>query len=621
MEILLAAIAVVLIVLIVGVVLLKQKQKTATHTKKTAPMPHVAAHTTSDIDELLSTDNPVSTAPVAPAIAPVQAAIDPLVKAETFINDQRYDEATVELKRIILGNPSNFTAMLKLLQVYGITNNHKAFNTLHTQIHALGDAETIKNADFCRSLLIDDLEPAAPATPQKIEEDFTAGALEFDLAAEEMSSAPQMSNTPAEPETTLLEPILDNSFELSDFDLGGDEPETSPTAPPQVADEPVNLLLDEEFTDFSPQKTTSDTPLSEPTADTDFDLSFDELTELDTAPQPAAPAKTAIDEPSHELSLDTLGANFESNLEPVAKPAISTPPQPADETAFDLSSALDDDFGLSLDTPTQPVANKPAVVPAAAAKDTSDDFAADFALDLDLGADFDKPASTIETPKAETITQASEPASDFDSSFDTEFDLASLDTPATAPAVQTPAAVLDDAFDLSLDDLSIGDTSTVAEPAPASEPVLALDELSLDDLNFGDTTTQAPTPAPIDKPAPQSTPSDEFALDGLNLDDLDVGGGTPVAAPVPAAAVVSTPVAAAPTPAVAPPAQTVAPSAPISELNFGSSPDNSEITLNLANQYLNLGEQDSAKRLLAEVVKNGNPSQQDTAQKLLTRLG
>ena len=43
------------------------------------------------------------------------------------------------------------------------------------------------------------------------------------------------------------------------------------------------------------------------------------------------------------------------------------------------------------------------------------------------------------------------------------------------------------------------------------------------------------------------------------------------------------------------------------------------MTLDLAGQYLQLGEYDSAKRLLAEVMTNGNSEQQSQAQALLDR--
>ena len=90
--------------------------------------------------------------------------------AEQMINEQRYDDATNELKRFLMINPNNTQAMIKLLQVHGITNNYTAFNKLHQQIHLLGDEKVIAEADFYRSLIADDLANAqivtTPNTPR-----------------------------------------------------------------------------------------------------------------------------------------------------------------------------------------------------------------------------------------------------------------------------------------------------------------------------------------------------------------------------------------------------------------------------------------------------------------------
>ncbi|WP_201526966.1 FimV/HubP family polar landmark protein [Psychrobacter frigidicola] len=56
-----------------------------------------------------------------------------------------------------------------------------------------------------------------------------------------------------------------------------------------------------------------------------------------------------------------------------------------------------------------------------------------------------------------------------------------------------------------------------------------------------------------------------------------------------------------------------------SDFDFVKTLDNNQITLDLAGQYLQLGEYDSAKRLLNEVVAQGNSEQQQQAQELLTR--
>ncbi|WP_333613293.1 FimV/HubP family polar landmark protein, partial [Psychrobacter sp.] len=55
------------------------------------------------------------------------------------------------------------------------------------------------------------------------------------------------------------------------------------------------------------------------------------------------------------------------------------------------------------------------------------------------------------------------------------------------------------------------------------------------------------------------------------------------------------------------------------DFDFVKTLDSNQVTLDLASQYVQLGEYDSAKRLLTEVIKQGNSEQQSQAQALLDR--
>lgn len=55
------------------------------------------------------------------------------------------------------------------------------------------------------------------------------------------------------------------------------------------------------------------------------------------------------------------------------------------------------------------------------------------------------------------------------------------------------------------------------------------------------------------------------------------------------------------------------------DFDFVNILDNQQVTLDLAEQYLQLGEYDSAKRLLSEVIEQGSSEQQQLAQELLSR--
>ncbi|WP_281177250.1 FimV/HubP family polar landmark protein, partial [Moraxella oblonga] len=58
-----------------------------------------------------------------------------------------------------------------------------------------------------------------------------------------------------------------------------------------------------------------------------------------------------------------------------------------------------------------------------------------------------------------------------------------------------------------------------------------------------------------------------------------------------------------------------------SEIGFVSTLDNAQITLDLAKQYLEFGEYESAKHLLNEVAKTGNEEQRQDAINTIRRLG
>jgi pilus assembly protein FimV len=55
------------------------------------------------------------------------------------------------------------------------------------------------------------------------------------------------------------------------------------------------------------------------------------------------------------------------------------------------------------------------------------------------------------------------------------------------------------------------------------------------------------------------------------------------------------------------------------DFDFVKTLDSNQVTLDLASQYVQLGEYDSAKRLLTEVINQGNSEQQSQAQALLDR--
>lgn len=599
-------------------------------------------------------------------------AVDPLVRVDAFINEQRYDNAIAELKRFLMSNPKSTDAMLKLLQVYGITNNHKAFNQLHAKIHEIADSNTIEQADFCRSLLEDDLDPKA-SSPVVAKKEIAIDTLEFDagkpapvaqpVAQQEPTLEPidefmldDFDLSPSTPAPTTQNPSQeDDSFGFDDFDLGIDKPNIN-------SDTDSDSDFDASFAmDF-------DTPVSEPqpkpetqTDDdfdlsNDFDLSFDTSTANTPSPTPtneplieeelgfgelsfdSAPTNTTNNDlPSFDLSDSVLDEKDDTSFD--FDPSPATTPAPSLDTDFNF----DNDFGSTTDKPEVEFdafasANQLDELSFNGGFDVKEDVKGENTTD-NLGFNFDEPKfdePAFNTPSFDT-PNFDEPK------FDTpSFDEPKFDEPKAEPSIDFG----DFAFDkpktnqgtdtTSNFDADFGGDFSFDTPAQNNQ---SSDGLSLDEFGF-DTPTPAPTPAPsIDFGGSKDSGLD-FADLGSELDNnlnntpstqnsgLDLADfgfdDTPAPAPAPMPEPVPVPVASV----VAPVMATVAPAKPtvstqslnVPNRDFTNAPDNLAVTLELAQAYLGLGEHESARHLLEEVLAKGSPDEQQSANALLARI-
>uniref|UniRef100_UPI000A62C28C type IV pilus assembly protein FimV n=1 Tax=Moraxella oblonga TaxID=200413 RepID=UPI000A62C28C len=185
--------------------------------------------------------------------------INPLATAEAHLSNQNYPEAISALKNILMTNPRHQGAMLKLLQVYGLTKQYDAFNQLHQKIHEIGDGEAIREADFCKSLLDEEakaeqqaqaLHSAANKAPAP-----TIDTLEFDIEPETTSQpARKVVSTANDSQEELLDLDFDVSsnkattasddelLEFDDFNFDEPKAESKP-----VQDNSLNLDADFNF--------------------------------------------------------------------------------------------------------------------------------------------------------------------------------------------------------------------------------------------------------------------------------------------------------------------------------------------------------------------------------------
>ena len=325
--------------------------------------------------------------------------------------------------------------------------------------------------------------------------------------------------------------------------------------------------------------------------------------ELESAPAFEEPQQEAavepVSEPEPEVAQapvgDVLGeadiyisfGNFEKG-ENLLKSAISSEPNRVDyrlkllelykesdnlaafDEAYKHLAALDDDAATAKagemrsrisGADATPLAF--GVAAAAAAEGVSDELDLDFDLDLDTAAEAEAPVAPLSTEDfglGETAGAAA-PASD---ELDLDFDLDLTSEAAAAEAA--PAAE----FDLDLD-------TAFAEPAPVEAPA---EEAALDldfDLDL-DMAAAEPAPAPV---VEEVAESESAVLDAVTADAGEID----------------------------------------EELDFLTDADEAATKLDLARAYIDMGDREGARDILAEVMEEGNAEQKREAQALLDSIG
>ena len=347
-----------------------------------------------------------------------------------------------------------------------------------------------------------------------------------------------------------------------DFDFALDVPETK-IAPLPTATEPTT------------ETTAAQSQSNEFTFDDfDFDLPSKQPATAATVAAPVLESPTEIVAPVTEEPVTTTSASNVNNN------AIS-------DSGFDFDFSLPETQSTPAATATAPMLTTPTAAPSA-----DNNIADDFDFDFELNAE---PAVTV-TPTNDATTEA-------DLSFDASDIKASSNL--TSDAVTSVPVASDEATDIAsfaLDDelLRQAEAASLAKPATPSvaEPVVDLAEVNapkpsdsllisddMFDLSFDDSTTQAATPANT-----QTT---------------------------------TTPIASPETTSIADKASLT--TAPVVEdlseiLDVIKDIDTDTLNVDLAEQYVNLGEYDSAKRLLDEIKDSNNTALVERAAALRQRI-
>ena len=483
--------------------------------------------------------------------------------AQRFMEQQRYDKAIETLNRGLAEKPNDSQLTLKLLAVYATIDESDNFNKVYDSIKTHGDAKSIAQADDLKALLTEEQNQAAER------------------------ALPADNN-------------LDTGFESIDFDLPANKIENNePTIDPSLNEQAVTH--NEYKNDLAARSdSTLETSNDFNDSQQDFVLSLDDLEQ--DIDEPAATSAAPVIEldiaDAESLSTSTVSGTNENKS----------------------NSELDFDFDLAEQDNTASETN------ASLSKDdlnnaddeiTLDDE--DFVLDLaDLELDTSETNMSLND---EPMTDVSSLEDDFALSLDILDD--NNDTPVEVQSSSDEnSAVIDD----SLNDLDEFD-NFVLEDHP-SENNRVLESNSIDELSFADvdTTDNQTNETVASSNAPTTGRFDDNTLIDDSFDFDSLASAPTATTPVEvkndydvSSDVNSTNMLDNATIETEVETTEDFSSRFAADFDFVKTLDSNQVTLDLASQYVQLGEYDSAKRLLTEVINQGNSEQQSQAQALLDR--
>ncbi|NYR09557.1 FimV/HubP family polar landmark protein [Psychrobacter sp. BI730] len=491
---------------------------------------------------------------------------DHITIAQRFMDQQRYDKAIETIKRGLSEKPHNSALSLKLLSIYATINQPEDFNSIYESIRSHNDSQTIAQADEIRNLSFEELEPAAVQTlaTDNTKDDF--GAIDFDLPISQNDSTNAVAHQPIEEsnnDTALNETAINDSIDSLELSDKVDNVSSITENP----NDSFDLTLSDLENDFDAPNTTSEMP----------------VTPLDNVNNDVLESSANDNISNNEDNdLSDFEFDFDSFNDTSNESSIDT------NLSYDDNekAALEEDFILDFDDLAADT-DKDNIVPNDVSNnseqhsiDTIQNGEDDFALSLG-SLDASDDISTVSNDDLSTT----ENDSDFDN-FILENTDCGNNTSESMTLEEDNFANINLEEPLLNDDIEVNDVSVVEESNIAPAAPLRFDDNTLidDDFNIDDadslfdtpsTTTPVSTAAPVESDTPITPQETESAEDFSSRFAAD--------------------------------------------FDFVKSLDSNQVTLDLADQYLQLGEYDSAKRLLNEVIAQGNSEQKQQAQLLLER--
>lgn len=293
-----------------------------------------------------------------------------------------------------------------------------------------------------------------------------------------------------------------------------------------------------------------------------FELSLDDLQE--DSSEPAVTSTTPITE------LDITDEEYLSTS--TAKEVNSSESASETDFDFDLAESHDTSSKAPITTLSNDYSNDIIL-------DDNEDFVLDLA-DLEIQTIDENVNNEIAT-EATLIEQE-----DFTLSLDPNANSDAIDTFAvaeTTPSSETPVFIADDFEDFIFDDNEAQETNEAIHETPTT---VVFDDTTLsdDDFDFGSLSDAPTATTPVDLASEIESNVDSEVIAEHEIESAEDFSSRFAA-----------------------------------DFDFVKTLDSNQVTLDLAGQYVQLGEYDSAKRLLNEVISQGTSEQQSQAQTLLDR--
>ena len=482
---------------------------------------------------------------------------DHITIAQRFMDQQRYDKAIETLSRGLSEKPNDGQLSVKLLSIYATINQPENFNKVYDAIKTQSDPKSLALADELKALFSEEQNQVA-AKEAPVEDNSHFESIDFDLPINQIDSKNALSDQPATSEdnrSTLIDDSMSNSA------VTNTSYEASLTS--DNVEDNFDLTLSDLESNISASEATDTAPVTSP-----LEMMDDES--LNTANIDITDNDVAVSAEDNDLNdLSDFDFSFDSSEETDAQATDSVIPERPDSindemTLEDDAFILDfDDLATDVDKGVDETAEALSI------NTVQNDEENDFTLSLD----------SLDAPNnIETLTESEAPVLEENSDTDNfiieedRFETESFETESFETESFENINLEAQSLDNNDSEYALAEESSVTPTAP-----LLFDDNSLLDNEFDTHSSTALSPvAPIE---------DESTLTAEDAAETAEDFSSRFAA----------------------------------DFDFVKSLDSTQVTLDLAGQYLQLGEYDSAKRLLNEVLIQGTSEQQNQAKVLLDR--